>query len=105
MMGLANNIWMIIAMLVFIGATNNLWHPAAISYLSTLYPEQRGYVLSIHTVGASMGDMIAPLIAGFLLVGLTWKATAAVSGVPIIIIAKAAKIVIRLERLREPKKS
>ena len=86
-MGFANNSWIIIAMLIFIGGTNNLWHPAAISHLSALYPSQRGYVLSIHTLGASIGDMAAPLIAGFLLVGLTWKVTAVVTGAPIAIIA------------------
>ena len=35
-LGAAERMWLIIAMLVFIGATNNLWHPAAISYLSCL---------------------------------------------------------------------
>ena len=82
-MGLAQGSWLIILSLVFIGATNNLWHPAAISYLSERFPVNRGYVLSIHTLGASFGDMIAPLVAGVLLVWTTWQTTAAVCAVPI----------------------
>ena len=86
-LGAAEGIWLIISMLIFIGATNNLWHPAAISYLSDLYPNNRGYVLSIHTLGASLGDMIAPLVAGILLVGMTWQMTAVVSAMPIFVMA------------------
>ena len=86
-MGLAQGSWLIILSLVFIGATNNLWHPAAISYLSDRFPVNRGYVLSIHTLGASFGDMIAPLVAGILLVWTTWQTTAAVCAVPIFAMA------------------
>ena len=86
-LGLAEGIWLIIAMLVFIGATNNLWHPAAISYLSERFPGNRGYVLSIHTLGASFGDMIAPLAAGVLLVWTTWQTTATLSAIPIFVMA------------------
>ena len=86
-MGLAQGSWLIILSLVFIGATNNLWHPAAISYLSERFPVNRGYVLSIHTLGASFGDMIAPLVAGVLLVWTTWQTTAAVCAVPIFAMA------------------
>ena len=86
-MGLAEASWLIIFMLVFIGATNNLWHPAAISYLAERFPGSRGYVLSIHTLGASFGDMIAPLVAGVLLMWTTWQTTAAVCAVPIFAMA------------------
>lgn len=86
-MGLAEGNWLIIVMLAFIGAANNLWHPAAISYLSERFPGNRGYVLSIHTLGASFGDMIAPLAAGVLLVWTTWQATATFSAMPVFIMA------------------
>src|SRR5262245_14026097 len=34
------------------GASNMLWHPAAIAYLSGHLPKNRGYALSIHALGA-----------------------------------------------------
>ncbi|MCH8240793.1 MAG: MFS transporter, partial [Proteobacteria bacterium] len=55
-MGLVYQAVWLIPLVVLIGATNNAWHPAAISYLSQCYPDNRGYALSIHTLGASIGD-------------------------------------------------
>ena len=106
-LGAADGIWLIISMLIFIGFTNNLWHPAAISYLSNLYPNNRGYVLSIHTLGASLGDMIAPLVAGVLLVGMTWQMTAVVSAMPIFVMAMILYLILseRGAKVREEKRS
>ena len=61
--GLAHKAVWLIPLVMLIGATNNVWHPAAISYLSQCYPNNRGYALSIHTLGASIGDTIAPVAA------------------------------------------
>jgi MFS family permease len=61
------------------GFANNLWHPAAISYLGGRYPENRGYALSIHGLGASTGDALAPLVVGGLLTLWGWRTGAGVS--------------------------
>ena len=75
------------AMVVLIGATNNLWHPAAISYLSSRYPKNRGYALSIHALGANLGDAVAPLAAGMLLFFMPWSEAAAVNSLPVFLVA------------------
>ena len=49
---------------VFIGICVSGWHTPSIPYLSLLYNKNRGLALSLHTVGASLGDGIAPPIAG-----------------------------------------
>ncbi|MGI9388375.1 MAG: MFS transporter, partial [Methyloligellaceae bacterium] len=85
--GIADGLPWLMAAVVVIGITNNLWHPAAISYLSRTYPEARGFALSIHTLGASLGDILAPLAAGTLLLVLTWHGTASVSALPVFAIA------------------
>jgi MFS family permease len=77
------------AMVVLIGATNNLWHPAAIAYLSSRYPKSRGYALSIHALGANLGDAVAPLAAGMLLVSMSWPGAAAVNSLPVFAVAAA----------------
>lgn len=87
--------WLILPIIV-IGLTNNLWHPAAISYLSRTYPNTRGFALSLHTLGATMGDILGPLSAGLLLVILSWQTTALVNALPIF--AVAAIIAIALGR-------
>ncbi len=67
-------------LIVLIGVCVNLWHPAAISYLSVNYPGHRGYALSIHALGASAADALAPLAAGALLVWMSWRGVALTSG-------------------------
>ena len=71
------------AMIALIGGSNNLWHPPAISYLSSAFPDNRGYVLSIHATGASLGDAVAPLAAGALLAWIGWQGVAIVNAVPV----------------------
>ena len=83
----AGGFWSVFVLLAFIGATNNLWHPPAISYLSSAYPQKKGYALSLHALGASVGDAIAPLAAGFLLVWLGWREAATVASLPVFVIA------------------
>ncbi len=85
--GLATSIVWLLAPVIIIGITNNLWHPAAISYLSRRFPNSRGLALSIHTLGASFGDILAPVVAGSLLLSLPWQHTAALNAVPIFVIA------------------
>ena len=74
-------------MIAIIGATNNAWHPAAISFLSERYPDTRGYALAVHALGANVGDSIAPLMVGAVLGMLSWQDTALVSTVPVFVVA------------------
>ena len=74
-------------MIAIIGATNNAWHPAAISFLSERYPDNRGYALAVHALGANFGDSIAPLMVGAVLGMLSWQDTVLVSTVPVFVVA------------------
>lgn len=73
-------------MVALIGATNNLWHPPAIAFISERYPDHRGYALAIHATGASLGDMIAPPLVGLLLITFTWQGAAAISTLPVFLV-------------------
>jgi MFS family permease len=96
-MGLAQQAIWLIPLVVLIGVTNNLWHPAAISYLSQCYPNNRGYALSIHTLGASIGDAVAPVVAGATLLWLSWQGTASLVSLPVL--GVAALLLIALNKL------
>ncbi len=63
------------ALMILIGISNNLWHPAAISYISAKYPLRRGFVLSIHALGANLGDAVAPLVMAPILMVIGWRQT------------------------------
>lgn len=86
-LGLAAGLVMVAGLVAVIGASNNLWHPPAISYLSARFPGQRGWALSVHALGASLGDAVAPLAAGALLAVMTWQNVALYSTAPVLGVA------------------
>ncbi len=70
---------------VFIGICVSGWHTPSIPYLSLLYNKNRGLALSLHTVGASLGDGIAPAIAGLIMLVLSWQQTSLLLALPVAI--------------------
>jgi len=66
-----------------ISASGLIWHPAAIPFLSELYPNNRGYALSTHSLGANLGDFAAPLALGALLGWHSWQFSAFLTAVPV----------------------
>src|SRR5437879_1770113 len=64
---------LILVCIGLVGIGNFLWHPAAITSISAMYPTRRGYGLALHELGANLGDTLTPLAAGLLLAALTWR--------------------------------
>lgn len=91
--GSSNSFWLLIICAAFVSMMNQVWHPAAISYLSELFPDRRGMALSFHTVGASIGDASGYLAAGIIAASIGWQNTAIFSGA-IPIVAAVALIII-----------
>ena len=85
--GMADGVLGLLPLVVLIGCTNNMWHPAAISYISRRFPQQRGYALSIHALGANSGDALAPMAVGAALVWLSWSQAATAACVPPLAVA------------------
>lgn len=79
---LAPSFPVMIALAAAIGASNNIWHPPALAFLSQHYPTSKGYAFSLHVEGASVADSLAPLIAGALVAWLTWQGTVAFGTAP-----------------------
>jgi MFS family permease len=65
--------WVIVLCFGLMGIATFLWHPAAITSISEMYPARRGYGLAIHELGSNLGDTVTPLLAGALLGFLTWR--------------------------------
>lgn len=86
-LGFSNSFVMVAMMTAVLAAMNTLWHPAAISYLSEHYREQRGLALSVHTVGASLGDALAPLTVGAIITIYGWQAATIAAAIPPVIAA------------------
>ncbi len=80
------------AWVAVMGTAVNVWHPAAISFLSQRYPAAKGYAMSVHVLGANLGDALSPLVAGALLGILSWRSTAMISAAPTMLIAVALAV-------------
>lgn len=86
-LGFSDTIYLLVIAAVFIGFCVSGWHTPAIPYLSQIYHKNRGLALSIHTVGASLGDAMGPPIAGMLMLFLAWETTSIILSIPVVIMA------------------
>lgn len=87
LMSFTNSYLMLLTCVALVGMGNSLWHPTAIPALSQRYPQRKSFVLSIHSMGANIGDALAPLTIGFLLGFLGWKQVVVWNVIPGVLIA------------------
>ena len=82
LMGFSHGYLMLLGCVALVGFGNSLWHPTAIPTLARLFPERKGFVLSLHGMGGNVGDAIAPLVVGSLLTILTWREVVVLNVIP-----------------------
>ena len=87
LVGVSHSFFWVALFMAFVGVGNYLWHPAAISTLSEKYPDKRGYAIAIHAIGPNIGESLAPLLVGILLLSLSWRTVLFVNPIPGIVIA------------------
>lgn len=102
-LGLTDNFVIIAACLAVVGVGNLLYHPAALSSLSELYPTRRGFATAMHSLGASFGDTVAPVIVGIILTWVTWREVTLLNALPGIVMAAIFWRMMRRVPLRGPK--
>ncbi len=86
-MGFTNSYLMLLACVALVGFGNSLWHPTAIPTLANRFPNRKGLVLSMHGMGGNVGDALAPIVVGSLLVALTWREVVVLNVVPGVVMA------------------
>lgn len=89
MVGLSPNYLVLQIMVALVGIGGSTWHPAAMSTLSNRFPERRGFALSLHEFGANLGDALAPLVIGVMLVTIGWRDVLGINAIPGILLAIA----------------
>ena len=87
LMGFAHSYVMLLACVALVGFGNSLWHPTAIPTLARRFPDRKGLVLSLHSMGGNVGDAIAPAVVGAALYVLTWREAVVLNVVPGVLIA------------------
>lgn len=84
--GIAPNFILLVLAASLLGVGNMAWHAPALSLLSRRFAERRGFAIAMHSGGASAGETLAPLAAGFLLVSLSWRLIFDLAGIPAVLI-------------------
>ena len=95
LIGIAPNQTWIIVFAAVLGVGSALWHPPAVGLLSTQFPTRRGSVIAIHGIGASVGDLLGPLVVGALLLVTSWESIFQASVLPAIVLAGAFFLTVR----------
>lgn len=63
------------------------YHPPALGVLSRVYYDRRGLAISLHGTGASIGETLGPLLAGALLLVMSWRTVLEVGFIPLAVAA------------------
>lgn len=87
LMGFSHAYWMFLACATLLGIGNNLWHPTAIPWLASRFPDRKGLVMSFHSMGGNVGDAFAPLVVGVLLAAFNWRDVVLMNIVPGIVMS------------------
>jgi MFS family permease len=82
LMSFTHSYVLLLMCVMMVGIGNSLWHPTAIPTLARRYPDRKGLVLSLHGMGGSAGDAIAPLVIGALLAMFTWRQVVVANVIP-----------------------
>ena len=64
LLGVAPNFFWIVLVIFLVGVGPSLYHPPAIASLSRKFPDRRGFAISLHGTGGSVGEVLGPLIVG-----------------------------------------
>ena len=96
--------------MLLVGIGPSLYHPPAIAELSRRFPDRRGFAISLHGTGGSIGEMFGPFIVGLLttetfkvgsivtmtyLIAFEWNEVLRISVLPALIFALVVYIMMR----------
>ncbi len=82
-------LWPMVLAIALAGASASLWHPPAISMLTTRFPRRKGFVIALHGAGSGSGETLGPLVVGLVLTGLLaddWRRYTLWSMIPAVLI-------------------
>ena len=94
-LGLAPNYGTVLLAAVLIGVGIALWHPSALSVLSSRLAAKRGLAIAVHGMGGNLGNTIGPLMLGLIIGTIAWQTASWMLAIPLIVLAVVLWIVLR----------
>ena len=80
--GAAPNFALLIIAMALVAVPGSLWHLPATAALSRRFPDRRGFAISIHGFGSSIGNVLGPLVAGALLTVMVYRTVLFIYAIP-----------------------
>lgn len=77
----------VLLLLSFLWLCLSVFHPSSMAYLSSRYPSKRGEIFGLYELGASLGMIVAPVIAVWVASIWGWKSVYGVYVLPAIFVA------------------
>ena len=84
------------------GLISHVWHPPSMGLLGDLFSDRKGFALGFHGTGANIGQTLAPLAAGYILLTTSWRGTFFVNMIPVLIAALLIAIFLSPFSLNSP---
>lgn len=86
--GSVGTYWLLFGAMLLVGIGPSLYHPPAIGTLSRKFPDRRGFAISLHGTGGSVGELVGgSFLIGSLLTFLTWQGILKISVLPALFFA------------------
>jgi len=95
LVGITTSFWLMTIFASLMIVAISLWHPAAIGSLSRQFTSNRGFAISLHGTGGSVGEAVGPLIAGVLVGAFTWQFISQGAIIPGLILGFAVWLILR----------
>lgn len=100
LLGSAPNYWALFAVMLLVGIGPSLYHSPAIASLSRKFPDRRGFAISLHGTGGSVGEVVGPvlvggLISGTYMVAFEWRDVLHISVAPALLFAVLIYLMMR----------
>ena len=100
LLGSAPNYWLLMAVMLLVGIGPSLYHSPAIASLSRKFPDRRGFAISLHGTGGSVGEVVGPvlvggLISGTYMVAFEWRDVLHISVAPALFFAVLIYLMMR----------
>jgi MFS family permease len=89
LVGLAPSYAIMLPVMFLVGIGPGMFHPPAIGELSRRFPDRRGFAVSIHGMGANVGEVLGPPIVAAFLAFMLWRDLLMASMVPALMAAIA----------------
>ena len=100
LLGSAPNYWLLMTVMLLVGIGPSLYHSPAIASLSRKFPDRRGFAISLHGTGGSVGEVVGPVLVGGLISGtyfvaFEWRDVLHISVAPALFFAALIYLMMR----------